>query len=103
MYIDGRPKASRNVAGFINSTWLGTTHKLPNFIFEGHEANRVFVCTTKSLVAGEELLIDYNLNWIDVGISITGVIILYNIWINLWSMNYYFTLPTILIIFTFHF
>ena len=79
VYIDGRPKASKNITGFINSTQPRTTHKLPNFIFEGHEANRVFVCATKSLVAGEELLINYNLNQIDVRLSIVGVIILYNI------------------------
>ena len=79
MYIDGRPKASRNITGFINSTWPGTTHKLPNCIFEGCEGNHVFVYATKSLVVGEELLIDYNLNRIDVGIDIMGVIILYNI------------------------
>ena len=33
MYIDGRPKASRNITGFINSTRPGTTHKLPSSIF----------------------------------------------------------------------
>ena len=79
MYIDGRPKDSKNFTWFINSTWPGTTHKIPICIFEGHEINHVFVYATKSLVAGEELLIDYNLNRIDVGISIMGVIILYNI------------------------
>ena len=56
MYIDGRPKSFENIVEFINSTRLGTTHKLPNCIFEGHEGNHVFVCTTKSLVAGEELI-----------------------------------------------
>ena len=30
MYIDGRPKASGNIAGLINSTSLGTTRKEPN-------------------------------------------------------------------------
>ena len=62
MYISGRPKASKNIAGFINSTQPGTTNKQPNHIFEGHERNCIFVCATKSVVAGEELLIDYNLN-----------------------------------------
>ena len=75
MYIDGKPKASRNITGFINSTRPGTTHKLPNCIFEGREGN----CVTKSLVASEELLIYYNLNRIDVRLAIMGVIILYNI------------------------
>ena len=79
MDIDGRPKYSKNIARFINSTRPRTTHKLPNFIFEGSEGNHVFVCATKSLVVGEELLIDYNLNRIDAGIAIMGVIILYNI------------------------
>ena len=36
MYIDERPKYYGNIVGFINSTWSGTTHKLPNCIFEGH-------------------------------------------------------------------
>jgi hypothetical protein len=30
MYIDGRPKASRNIAGLINNTRPGTTRKEPN-------------------------------------------------------------------------
>ena len=72
IYIDGRPKAFENIAGFIHSTQLGTTHKLPNCIFEGCEGNCVFVCATKSIVVGEELLIDYGLNRIDVGVSIMG-------------------------------
>ena len=67
MYIDGRPKASRNITWFINSTWTGTTHKLPNCIFEGHEGKCVFICAIKSIVVGEGLLIDYNLNQIDGG------------------------------------
>ena len=58
MYIDGRPKASGNITWFINGTQLGTTHKLPNCIFEGREGNCVFVCATKTIVLGEELLID---------------------------------------------
>ena len=79
VYIDGRPKALGNIAGFINSTWPGSTHKLPNCLFEWREGNCVFVCATKSIAAGEELLIDYGLNRIDAGVSIMGVIFLYNI------------------------
>ena len=66
MYIDGRPKASRNVAGFINSTRLVTTTKKPNCEFEGREEHRIFVCATNTILPGEELLIDYKLNQIDV-------------------------------------
>jgi hypothetical protein len=33
MYIDGRPKALRNIVGLINSTRPGTTRKEPNCIF----------------------------------------------------------------------
>ena len=79
IYIDGSPKYSGNISWFINSTRPGKTHKIPNFIFEGREGNHVSVCATESLVPGEELLIDYNLNRIDAGIAIMGVIILYNI------------------------
>jgi hypothetical protein len=79
MYIDGRPKDSRNIAGFINSTRPGTKTKQTNFIFEGREGNHIFVCATKSIVVGEELLIDYNLNRIDGGDATMGVNILYTI------------------------
>jgi hypothetical protein len=65
MYTDGRPKATRNIAGFINSTRLVETTKKPNCIFEAREGNHIFVCATKTIVPGEELLIDYNLNRID--------------------------------------
>jgi hypothetical protein len=65
MYIDGRPKATGNIAGFINSTRPVATTKKPNCIFEAREGNRIFVCATKTIVPGEELLIDYNLNRID--------------------------------------
>jgi hypothetical protein len=41
------------------------TNKKPNCIFEACERNRIFVCATKTIVLGEELLIDYNLNQID--------------------------------------
>ena len=56
-----------------------TTNKQPNCIFEGCEGNFVFVCATKSIVVGEELLIDYSLNRIDAGVAIMGIIFLYNI------------------------
>ena len=65
VYIDGRPKETGNIAGFINSMHLGSTNKRPNFIFEVREGNHVFVCAIKSISLGEELLIDYNLNHID--------------------------------------
>jgi hypothetical protein len=58
MYIYGRPKASRNIAGIINSTRPDTTRKQPNCIFEGHEINQI--CVVKTIVVGEELLVDYN-------------------------------------------
>jgi hypothetical protein len=62
MYINGRPKVIGNIVGFMNSTRLVATTKKPNFIFEGCEGNLIFVCATKTIVPGEELLIDYNLN-----------------------------------------
>ena len=62
MYIDGRPKITGNIAGFINSTQPWSTLKQPKCIFEGHEGNRVFVCDIKSIAAREELLINYNLS-----------------------------------------
>ena len=75
IYIDGRPKATGNIAGFINSTRPGSTIKQPNCIFEAHEGNRVFICAIKSIRAGEELLIDYNLNRIDTNeTTIMGVV-----------------------------
>ena len=60
LYMDGRPKTTGNITGFINSTQSGSTLKQPNCIFESREGNRVFVCVIKSIVAGEELLINYN-------------------------------------------
>jgi hypothetical protein len=62
MYIDGRPKATGNIEGFINSTRPVATTKKPNCIFEAREGNHIFVCATKTIVPSEELLIDYNLN-----------------------------------------
>ena len=61
--------------GFINSTRPGSTIKQPNCIFEAHEGNCVFICVIKSIRAGEELLIDYNLNRIDTNkATIMGVV-----------------------------
>ena len=45
----------------------------------GCEGNHIFVCETKSIVASEELLIDYNLNQRDGGDATMGVNILYTI------------------------
>ena len=75
IYIDGRPKATGNIAGFINSTQPGSTIKQPNCRFEAREGNRVFICVIKSIRVGEELLIDYNLNCIDTNkATIMGVV-----------------------------
>ena len=65
MYIDGRPKATDNIVGFINSTQPSSTNKQHNWIFEAREGNQVFVCAIKLISVGEELLIDYHLNCID--------------------------------------
>ena len=65
MYIDGRPKITRNITGFINSIQPGSTLKQPSYIFELCEGNRFFVCDIKSIDVGEELLINYNLNRVD--------------------------------------
>ena len=62
LYIDGMPKITGNISGFINITQPGSTLKQPNCIFEAREGNHVFVCAIKSIAAGEELLINYNLN-----------------------------------------
>jgi SET domain-containing protein len=69
MYIDGRPKASKNIAGLINSTRFGMTRKEPNCIFEEHEGNKIFVCAVKKIMTGEELLVNYNMNRVDPGNS----------------------------------
>ena len=45
LYIDGRPKTTRNIVGLINSTQLGSTLKKPNCIFEGCEGNFVLYVT----------------------------------------------------------
>jgi hypothetical protein len=77
VYIDGRPKVSGNIAGLINSTRPRTTRNQPNCIFEGREGNRIFVCEVKTIVAGEEFLIDYDLNRIDGSTVIMGVNMFY--------------------------
>ena len=82
MYIDGRPKATGNIAGFINSIRPVETTKKPNCIFEAREGNSIFVCATKTIVPGEEL-IDYNLNQIDGGGATMGVNILHTIQLNI--------------------
>ena len=65
LYIDKRPKITGNIAGFIYSTQPGSTLQQPNCIFKLREGNRVFVCAIKSIAAGEELPINYNLNHVD--------------------------------------
>ena len=62
LYIDRRQKTTGNIDDFINSTQPWSTLKQPNFIFEGHEGNCVFVCVIKSISVGEEFIINYNLN-----------------------------------------
>ena len=74
LYIDERPKTTGNIVGFINSTQSGSTLKQPNCIFELHEGNHVFVCAIKSIVVGEELLINYNLNQVDTNTVTMGVV-----------------------------
>ena len=74
MYIDRTPKASGNIARFINNMRTRTTNKQPNCIFEGHLGNRVFVCVIKSIATREELLINYKLNQIDADIAIMRVV-----------------------------
>ena len=51
LYMDGRPKTTDNIVGFINNTQPGSTLKKPNCIFELCEGNRVFVCAIKSIAA----------------------------------------------------
>ena len=61
LYIDEMAKKARNIVGFIKSTQPGSTVKQPNYIFEGRQGNHVFVCAIKSIVIGEEMIINYNL------------------------------------------
>ena len=77
MYIHGWLEALGNFAGFINNTWTRTTRQKPNCIFEGHVGNREFVSIMKKIAAWEELLVDYDWNWIDTYDVIVGVIIFY--------------------------
>ena len=49
-----------------------TTTKKPNCEFEGHKEHRIFVCVAQTIIPGEELLIDYNLNQIDVASTVEG-------------------------------
>ena len=65
LYMDGRPKTTGNIAGFINSTQPRSTLKQLSSIFESCEGNCVFVCAIKSIAVGKEMLIDYNLNRVD--------------------------------------
>ena len=65
LYMDERPKTIGNIVGFINSIEPGSTLKQPNCIFDSCEGNCVFVCAIKSIVIGEEPLINYNLNHVD--------------------------------------
>ena len=86
LYIKEMPKAIGNIVGFINNTKLGFIIKQPKWIFEGHEGNHVFVCDIKSIVAGEEMLINYNLNRIDTNTITMGVVHLtiyptFNYWV----------------------
>ena len=64
---------------------METTKKL-NCIFEGREGNLIFVCATKTIVPGEELLIDCNLNRIDGGGAAMGVNILHTIQLKILSI-----------------
>jgi hypothetical protein len=77
VYIDGRPKESGNIEGLINNTRPRTTRKKPNCIFEGHEGNRKFICVVKTIVVGEELLVDYDFNRNDGITAIVGVNMFY--------------------------
>ena len=74
LYIDRRPKTTGNIAGSINSTQPSSTLKKPNCIFESREGNCVFVCAIKSTAVGEELLINYNLNRVDINNVIMVVV-----------------------------
>ena len=72
IHIDGRPKALRNIVGFIKNTRPKTTKKPANCVLKGHEGNWVVVCAIESIAAGEESLRDYDLNQIDTGATIMG-------------------------------
>ena len=51
LYINGRPKETRNIVGFVNSTQPWSTLKQPKCIFDGGEGNHVFLCAIKSIAA----------------------------------------------------
>jgi len=89
IYIDGRPKASSNIVGFINSTWPGTTNKQLNCIYEGCEENRVVVCAIKKIALGEEL-VDYHLNQIETSTN--------NVWV---LMKHLFKQPLLIALYFF--
>jgi hypothetical protein len=74
IYIDGRPKVSRNIAWFINITRLETSNKQLNFIYEGCEENRVVLWAIKNIALREELLVDYNLNRIETSTNSVWVL-----------------------------
>ena len=74
LYIDRRPKITKNIAGFINSTQPGFTLKKPNDIFVTCEGNHVFLCAIKSIVVEEEMLINYNLNRVDTNLVTMDVV-----------------------------
>ena len=74
MYMDGRPKTTGNIAGFINNTQLGSTLKKTNCIFESREGNCVFVYAIKSIAVREELLINYNFNRVDANMVSMNVV-----------------------------
>jgi hypothetical protein len=77
VYIDRKPNVSGNIAGLINNTRPMTTRKQPNCILQGNEGDRIFGCAVKIIAAGEELLIDYDLNRINGSIAIMGVNMFY--------------------------
>ena len=71
MHIDGRLKAIGNIVGFVIFSQPMSTNKWSNYIFETRKGNYVFVFTIKSISAGEDLLIDYNLNPFDTKKSLS--------------------------------
>ena len=77
IYIDGRPKASDNIAGFINNTQPETTNKQLNCIYEGCEENRVVLCAIKKIALKEELLVDYHFNRIETSTNSVWVLMQY--------------------------
>jgi hypothetical protein len=74
IYIDGMPKSSSNITGFINNTRPGTTNKQLNCIYEGHEENQVVLFAIKKIALGEELLVDYHLNRIETSTNSVQVL-----------------------------